>query len=752
MALVDELKKAANKAAEKVTPAASVGMVRGSGTGTSDSNIIAASNGEYMLPKATTDAIGKRNLDNIVRKTSGQEPGGRPVEGFINGIGQYWSNDNAEFERGNPSIASRIGRAINPLTSFGSALGAMHDAAGNGDKIGMGLAAAQAIPAFGAIRTISSPAFGAIKAAAARSAPDLAKTGASVLGNAAFGAAADTYSPNNEKQIMGYASGGQINDISGDVRMRAMQQRPLSQIAAENVWRDTAANTPKPGAAPAPQAAPTTTSAPKVSGASRLATGLGGLAAGAGIGGAVQSIADNSTGYRDEFENRTGVRGLAGDALRTLGAVGDAATFGLATKFGQGLASATNGGSFVQGINEPTMREQFAERTGAKPAASPAVSDAYPDEGQRGAAKTALSQLANSSVAGGQNFADWQKGATQMQRDTAADAYREAWQERTPQGMSGADANATALYNAEQATRGTGVTAQRGKNGTMEFSGDGANALPQSFTQGVDLNLANERNARANAIRQQMIDSQPGTRASIGNSAVEETNARFQASRDRDAMQNMGRSQLGALAQMRNTDMQRERMNAEMALRGQELEGTNAYRQGSLAQQAAQTDVQRQRLGIDQQEAGTRALTAGINDRKSQAEMAEMQRIGKLRDAYMAEPEGSPKREQIGRALLMLQGKEPSQPRDEETKARYGLITELAKGYGAMPPTGPDGKPIPFDQYAGPVLQMASGNRGGNGQQQQFPDAAIQALRANPKLAADFDAKYGQGASRQFIQ
>lgn len=25
-------------------------------------------------------------------------------------------------------------------------------------------------------------------------------------------------------------------DISGDVRMRAMQQRPLSQIAAENVW------------------------------------------------------------------------------------------------------------------------------------------------------------------------------------------------------------------------------------------------------------------------------------------------------------------------------------------------------------------------------------------------------------------------------------------------------------------------------------------------------------------------------------
>ena len=38
-------------------------------------------------------------------------------------------------------------------------------------------------------------------------------------------------------------------------------------------------------------------------------------------------------------------------------------------------------------------------------------------------------------------------------------------------------------------------------------------------------------------------------------------------------------------------------------------------------------------------------------------------RISNLRDAYMAEPEGSPKREQIGRALLMLQGKEPEQTR-----------------------------------------------------------------------------------------
>lgn len=384
-----------------------------------------------------------------------------------------------------------------------------------------------------------------------------------------------------------------------------------------------------------------------------------------------------------------------------------------------------------------------------QPATPNPAPDTYRDEAERGAAKTALSKMANSSAAGGQNFADWQQGATQMQRDTAADAYRDAWQARAPQGMRGADANALALYNAEQTTRGTGVTAQRGKNGVMEFSGDGANALPQSFTQGVDLQLANERNARANAIREQYLNENQGTKGLGLRNPVEDTNAQFRASREREAMKGMGRSELSAAVQMRNADMQRDRANAELALREQEMAGMNAYRQGSLAQQAAQTDVQRQRLGIDQQEAGTRALTAGLQGEMTRSQLAEQQRIGKLRDAYMAEPEGSPKREQIGRALLMLQGKEPRQERDEETKARYGLISELAKSYGTMPPTGPDGKPIPFEQYAEPALRMAGGNRGGNSQQApSYEQYAAQVKSRDPNandktIAQEYMKRFG---------
>ena len=342
----------------------------------------------------------------------------------------------------------------------------------------------------------------------------------------------------------------------------------------------------------------------------------------------------------------------------------------------------------------------------------PAVSSAYPDETQRGAATNALSRLAavpNAATPTGQNFADWQQGASQMGRGTAADIYRDAWKARTPSGMRGADANATTLYNAEQATRGTGISAQRQKNGVMEFSGDGANALPQSYTQGVDLNLANERNARANAIRQEMIDSQPGTRGVIGNSGVEETNARFQASRDRDAMQRLAPAQANALTKMRETEAQRERMGAEMGLRGKELESNEAYRRGTLAQQASQTDVQRERLGIDRQEAGARALTAGLQGEASRAQLAEQQRIAKLRDAYMAEKDPATK-EQMGRALLTLQGKEPEQ-------TRFQVATNEDLIDPTQPSLGTRKTAYVIDPRTGQGRPVAGG-----GQQSQLPE------------------------------
>ena len=85
-------------------------------------------------------------------------------DNLITRAGDYWSADNAVFEQNNPTLLGRVGRAINPMTGFGSAMGAMKDAASQGSATQAGLALLQALPLFGAMRSVASPAQGAIKA------------------------------------------------------------------------------------------------------------------------------------------------------------------------------------------------------------------------------------------------------------------------------------------------------------------------------------------------------------------------------------------------------------------------------------------------------------------------------------------------------------------------------------------------------------------------------------------------------------
>ena len=111
---------------------------------------------------------------------------------LIEDAANYWANDNREFENQNPSIAKRVLRTINPLTSFGNAMGDMHIRAGNGDKTGMAMAAASAVPAFGAMKLISTPGVGAVKAGVS-SAPDLASLIKALISGGVVGAASDAY-------------------------------------------------------------------------------------------------------------------------------------------------------------------------------------------------------------------------------------------------------------------------------------------------------------------------------------------------------------------------------------------------------------------------------------------------------------------------------------------------------------------------------------------------------------------------------
>ena len=76
------------------------------------------------------------------------------IEAFGKTTGEYWSQDNAAFEQGKPSPLSRAVRTVNPMTGFGSAVGAMHDAAGAGfPPKDTAIALMQSVPAFGSVLT-----------------------------------------------------------------------------------------------------------------------------------------------------------------------------------------------------------------------------------------------------------------------------------------------------------------------------------------------------------------------------------------------------------------------------------------------------------------------------------------------------------------------------------------------------------------------------------------------------------------------
>lgn len=126
--------------------------------------------------------------------------------GVIKDTADYWENDNAEFEKTNPNFGQRVLRGVNPLTGFGSAMGAMQTAARNGDVLGMAMAGISATPAFGVLRAV--PAAGAMKAAVE---PSLGKSAAALTGGAVANAAADEYQKGKDQ---GFANGG----IAGHVK------------------------------------------------------------------------------------------------------------------------------------------------------------------------------------------------------------------------------------------------------------------------------------------------------------------------------------------------------------------------------------------------------------------------------------------------------------------------------------------------------------------------------------------------------
>lgn len=114
------------------------------------------------------------------------------LDGFGRSTGDYWSKDNAAFEASNPSIGNRVVRAINPVTGFGSAVGAMRDAAGNGfDPRDTAIALMQALPSFGSVIAKAGVATGAVKDIPIKLVNDYLKTLGSFAASTGLSVAAD---------------------------------------------------------------------------------------------------------------------------------------------------------------------------------------------------------------------------------------------------------------------------------------------------------------------------------------------------------------------------------------------------------------------------------------------------------------------------------------------------------------------------------------------------------------------------------
>lgn len=102
----------------------------------------------------------------------------------ITRAGEYWSEDNARFEAGQPNALERVVRSVNPMTALGSAMGSMRDAASDGNKLAMALSMFGALPVFGAARPVQRPIEGLIAAGMATASP-IKKTMAALGANAA---------------------------------------------------------------------------------------------------------------------------------------------------------------------------------------------------------------------------------------------------------------------------------------------------------------------------------------------------------------------------------------------------------------------------------------------------------------------------------------------------------------------------------------------------------------------------------------